>query len=184
MSDKNKALGRDTVAAASKRRKKCSFYRSRVLVFGQVFLWILIAVVLTVLWVTEKDDSSERLKEFALLTVLCEAAVSVTVPLTFLRVEFSGRYVKEKALLFTVKKIAAEDIRQIGIFEKTEGRSHVCTVFFSGRYRDVSEINRCFERGWHKDIIFLSYPQKDLKNVLEERFPDKFDEKNTFVPGG
>lgn len=175
MTDKNKTVS-DT-----EKRQKHSFYRHEGTVIIQVILWVFVAAVLLIIGLAEKEYSLTHRKEYALLFLFCEMAVSVPVPLTFLRVTFCDRYVKEKALFFTVKRLAKEEIRQIGIFEKSAGRTQVRQVFFSEKCRNVNEINRCFERGRNRDIIFLSYPQKGLENTLKEVFPDRFDEKNTFV---
>ncbi len=161
--------------------KKQSFFRSAAAAFGQVLLWVLLAVVLVILWLAEKEYSWERFKEFACLFILVESFVSLPVPLTFLRVTLCEKNVEVKFLFFTFRRLAAEDIRQVGIFEKMSGSSPVCYVFFSKRQRDVNEINKAFERNTDKDIIFLSYPQKNLKNTIDRYFPNKFDESKTFV---
>ena len=161
--------------------RKQSFVRSTAAAFGQILLWALLAVVSVILWLAEKEYSWERFKEFICLFILVEALASLPVPLTLLRVTLCEKYVEVKFLFFTFRRIAAEDIRQVGIFEKMSGPSPVCYVFFSKRQRDVNEINKAFERNTDKDIIFLSYPQKNLKNTVERYFPDKFDDSKTFV---
>lgn len=160
--------------------KKYSFYRSNIAVHLLIFLWLFIAAVFVAVFLAAKDYSFENVKTIAAMIGVSESMTLVIAPFAFLRVEFTEKQLKVKFLFLTFKKMELSNIVQVGIFEKMSGQRPISYVFFSENKKDVNAVNRSFERSG-KDTIFLSYPQKGLKEVLQEYFPNQFDENNILV---
>ena len=163
---------------------KKSFYQSKIACCGQIFIWILLAVLFIALFLINGDYSKDGAEVFIVSALLVELLASLCVPATMRKVVFSDSCLSIKIGPISLKKVYYKDIKYIDIFRKMSGPSPICYVFFSTKHLTVENVNTLFDkRGLveKREIIFCDYPQKDLDELLKSLFPGLFDPNHSIV---
>lgn len=93
------------------------------------------------------------------------------------RIVFTDNSVSVKCGFICIKKLYYEDIKYIKILRKMSGPHPIRCVCFSKQPLDAERVDVLFDRQSvtnREDVIFCDYPQKDLKELLKNRFPAVF----------
>lgn len=161
---------------------KKSFYISRFGVLAQIILWVLIFIIMVVIHVWRGDYSKESIQITIILFLLLEGFISLTAPMTMMKIEFNKSFMSYKIGPFYLKKLYYKDIRFIKVFEISSGQYVLSKIFFSDRYLSYDDAKKGFDKVtiFKKDNLFiLDYPQKGLDELLTKLFPDLFCENKT-----
>ncbi|MGN1442944.1 MAG: hypothetical protein ACI4XE_03755 [Acutalibacteraceae bacterium] len=150
------------------------YYQSTVAYFGQIFIWVFLAVVFIVLFLVCGDYSKDNVETIFVCILIAETMASLCVPATMRKIVFSDGCVSVKIGFIWIKKLSYDDIKYINVIRKMSGPHPVSRVFFSKQFLEENQVKTLFDRQSllnKEDIIFCDYPQKDLKDFLESTFP-------------
>lgn len=153
------------------------YYKSTVAYYGQIFIWVLLVAIFLTLFLCAGDYSKGNFEFILVCILISETLVSLCVPLTMRRIVFTDNSVSVKCGFICIKKLYYEDIKYIKILRKMSGPHPISYVCFSKQPLDAERVDVLFDRQSvtnREDVIFCDYPQKDLKELLKNRFPAVF----------
>lgn len=157
------------------------YYKSVVAYYGQIFVWILLAVVFFALFLVGEDHSKDNFEFILVCILIAESMASLCVPLTMRKIVFTEHMISVKFGFICIKKLYNEDIKYIRIFRKMSGPHPISCVFFAKQIFDAEKVDALFDKQSitnKEDIIFCDYPQKGLKEFLDNTFPALFSSEN------
>lgn len=144
----------------------------------QIVLWIFILVVLVALFPYKSNYSRESVESWIAMTLIFEAMVSLVSPFTMMKIEFNKSFAAMKIGPFCYKKLNYTDIKHIKTFKISSGQYLLDLIFFSEKQLRQEDAEKCFNKNgdFRKEkLLFCSYPQKGMDELLQSLFPELYD---------
>lgn len=153
------------------------YYKSIVAYYGQILICLLLVAIFLVLFLVVGDYSKDNFEFILVCILITESMALLCVPFTMRKIVFTDHIISVKLGFICIKKLYYEDIKYIHIFRKMSGPHPISCVFFAKQFLDIDKVDALFDKQSitnKEDVIFCDYPQKDLKEFLENTFPTLF----------